>query len=898
LAFDKDKPIRASSGGGSSLRRITRSFFRILGTLLLIMITTGMLFACIFAVYVKTNLSTELDISPESFSMNLSSIIYYKDKETGEYKELSLLYSDENRKWVDYEEIPKWFEYAAVAIEDKRFYKHSGVDWYRTAGAIGNMFFGMRNTFGASTITQQLIKNLTEYDDVTVQRKLLEIFRALDFEKKYSKEQIIEWYLNRIYLGHGCSGVAAASNVYFGKELGELTIAECASIVGITNNPSAFDPYYYPESNIERQRTILFEMYDQGYINKEQYEEAINQELVFQPGDTEQTIIDDNSWYVDAVIEDVINALRVKKGISYEAAEALLYSSGYKIYSNIDMDVQAAIDEVYGDINNLPAGYYQSSTQQLQSAIVITDPFTGDIVGMAGGMGEKVGNRLLNRATNMMLRPPGSTFKPLAVYSAGIEMGYFMPYTTFDDSPNIKLSGTNWYPKNDDFNNSGLVTIRYAVQRSINTVAAQIIDLIGPGKAFDFVKERFGITSMVEEPDENGFCDKDYAPMALGQLSYGVSVTEMASAYTAFVNNGIYTRGRTYTHVTDSEDNTILENPLESHVAISELTSYYMTDLMQNVVTSGSGIFAKLSGMPTAGKTGAAGNWLDRWFVGYTPYYVGAVWSGYDVPEYMGPSNPSAVLWKQVMQKVHEDLPYKDFSRPEGMKQYTVCLDTGLLATEACASDIRGNHTMTLYMMPSAAPTEHCNVHVMVDVCKESLGLITDNCPASSHIKKGVLDLSKTAKKILTPVYKDEEGIVVPYILSEMKDCNYHYVDSATGWRVDRKTGYLVMPSGTLYDPKTGKVYDPYSGWEVDKSTGALINPETGALIDPYSGKPYDGSWRNPVVIPGSGGSTPPPPTTSPTPTPTTSPTPTISPTPTSSPPGEATDRANFWFGY
>jgi len=894
-----NKKGRPAEGSAKPARRFGAALLKIIGTILLIMLTTGMMFACIFAVYVKKNLSPELDVSPENFSMNLSSIIYYKDKQSGEYKELSLMYSDENRTWVDYEDIPKWLEYAAVAIEDKRFYNHSGVDWYRTAGAFGNMFLGMRDTFGASTITQQLIKNLTEYDDVTVQRKLLEIFRALDFEKKYSKEQIMEWYLNAIYLGQGCYGVASAANVYFGKDLSELTIAECASIIGITNNPSAYDPYYFPEWNIERQQTILWEMYDQGYITAEEYEEAKNQELVFQRGETEDTIIADNSWFVDAVIEEVINDLRVQKNISYKAAEALLYSAGYRVYATIDPDVQAAIDNVYGDIENLPAGYVRSSTQELQSSIVVVDPFTGDIVGLAGGIGEKVGNRLYNRATDM-LRPPGSTFKPLAVYSAGIELGKFMPYTTFDDAPDIKLSGTDWYPNNDDFSNTGLVTIRYAIQRSLNTIAAQIIDLIGPSNSFNFVKERFGITSMVEETDENGFSDKAYAPMALGQLSYGASVAEMASAYTPFVNNGIYTRGRTYTHVTDSEGTIILENTPESHVAISELTAYYMTDLMVNVVNSGSGIFAKLSGMPTAGKTGAAGVWLDRWFVGYTPYYVAAVWSGYDIPEYMGPSNPSAVLWKQVMQAVHEDLEYKDFPRPEGLKPYTVCIDTGLLATEACAHYIRGNHTMTLYLQPSSAPTEHCSVHVMIDVCPDSFGLVSHNCPPGSHVKKSVMDLSKTTKKLLTPVYKDEDGVVVPYILSEMKECNYHYIDSATGWRVDRKTGYLVMPSGMLYDPKTRKVYDQYSGWEVDKSTGALIHPDTGALIDPYTGEAYDGSWKNPIVVPNGPGPRPTPtPTEPPTPTPTETPQPPPSPTPEPTPqPTEYVPYPGLWFGY
>jgi len=881
LASSKNGPRKAGKRGGVS--RFFLGILKIFGTILLIMLTTGLMFSCIFAVYVKNNLSSAIDVSPEDFAMNLTSVIYYKDKETGEYKELSLLYGKENREWVDYENIPKWLEKAAVAIEDKRFYKHSGVDWYRTVAAFGNMFLGMKDTFGASTITQQLIKNLTQYDDVTVKRKLLEIFRALVFEKKYSKEQIMELYLNLIYFGRGCYGVSSAANVYFGKELNELTLAECASLMGITNNPSLYDPYVFPENNIKRQQTILYEMYDQGYISKEEYEEAKNQELIFQRGNTEETIISDYSWFVDAVIEDVINDLSAAKNISYKAAEALLYSSGYKIYSTIDMDVQAAIDEVYNDRSNIPAGYVKSSTQDLQSAIVVIDPYTGDIVGLAGGIGQKEGNRVYNRAT-MMLRPPGSTFKPLAVYSAAIEMGKIMPYTTFDDSPNLKLSGTSWYPYNDDFNNNGLVTVRYAVQRSLNTVAAQIIDMIGPSTAFDFVRERYGITSMVDTTDEQGFSDRDYAPMALGQLSYGASVVEMASAYTPFVNHGIYTRGRTYTHVTDSEGKVILEKQLDSHVAISELTAYYMTDLLKNVVSAGSGILAKLPNMPTAGKTGAAGNWTDRWFVGYTPYYVAAVWSGYDAPEYMGPSNPSAVLWKEVMQRVHENLEYKDFSMPEGLKQYTICIDTGLLATEACANDLRGNHTMTIYMQPSAAPAEQCPVHVMVDVCSESLGLVTGSCPQETHTKKAVLDLSKAKAKILTPEYKDEDGVVVPYILSEMKNCNYHTVDPATGWRIDRKTGYLVMPSGMLYDPKTGKVFDQHSGWEVDKNTGALIHPETGELIDPYTGKPYDGSWVNPITVPGSPTPTPSP-TPSPAPTPSPSPDPTQSPTPTPTPP-------------
>ncbi len=851
MALNNEKNIKFSSG--RTPRQRGAAVLKVLGTVLLIFVTTGLIFTCIFAIYVKTNLSKDFDVQVTDFFLNLSSKIYYKDKATNEYKELSSLYSGENRVRVSYKDMPVYLEKAAVSIEDKRFYKHKGVDWYRTAGAVVNMFFGMKDTFGGSTLTQQLIKNVTMDDQVTVKRKLLEIFRAIEFEKKHSKEEIVELYLNSAFFGEDCRGVGSASQVYFGKDTKDLSLAECASLIGITNNPSAYDPYISEknkERNKARQELILKEMQEQGYISKEQYDEAVAQKLVFRKGtaggSTEKGV---NSWYVDAVIEEVIKDLQKKKNISYDSAEELVFSGGYKIYTTIDPSIQASVDSVYNDAANLPSGYVKSKTgQQLQSAIAIVDPYTGDVVALAGGIGEKTGSRLYNRATRMK-RPPGSTIKPLSVYAAGIELGLIMPYTTFNDGANLKIAGTDWYPNNDDYENRGLVTVRYAIQKSINTVAAQIVELITPSKAFSFLQERFGISSLVKGADDS------YAPMALGQLTDGVSVLEMASAYTAFVNKGVYTRGRLYTSVTDSNDKPVLEKELDRRVAISEVTAYYMTDLMVSVVNGGTGLLAKLSNMPTAGKSGAAGDWLDRWFVGYTPYYVAAIWTGYDIPEYMGVSNPSAVLWKAVMQKVHANLESKSFPMPSGMKQYTICTDTGLRAGDACSKDVRGDHTMTLYMMPDKAPTAYCPVHTMVDICSESHDLFTASCPQSTLLKAAVLDLSKLPQgmKILTPDYYNSDKVKIPYILSEMQKCTLHYsaVDPKTGWKIDGKTKYLVIPErGLLYDPKTGKVYDPISGWEVDKSTGALIDPKTGKLIDPYTGKDYDGSKKNPVVIP------------------------------------------------
>lgn len=882
MSLDKEKNIRFTRGAKPGRRG--SGLLKILGTILLIFVMTGLIFTCIFAIYVKTNLSKEFSIDMKAFTLNLSSKIFYKDRSTGEYKELSSLYSGENRVWVDYKDMPIYLEKAAVSIEDKRFYKHHGVDWYRTGGAVVNMFFNMKDTFGGSTLTQQLIKNLTQEDQVTVKRKLLEIFRALEFEKKYSKEEIAEMYLNTVFLGESCYGVGSAAQVYFGKNVNELTVAECACLIGITNNPSAYDPYISDKNvlrNKTRQELILKEMYGQGYITKQQYDEAVAQKLEFKQGasgGTNEAGV--NSWYVDAVIEDVIKDLQKQKGLSYGSAETLIFSAGYNIYCTIDPTVQEAMDSVYSDRANLPSGYSKSRTQDLQSAMVIIEPSTGDIVAMAGGMGPKTASRIYNRAYDMK-RPPGSTIKPLSVYSAAIELGYIMPYTSFNDGANLKLSGVNWYPNNDDYENRGIVTVRQAVTKSINTVAAQIIDLISPSKAYNFLQEKYGISTLVSGADDS------YAPMALGQLTNGATLIEMASAYTAFANEGVYTRGRLYTTVTDADGNKVLEKELDKRASLSKLTAYYMTDMMTNVVNNGTGVLAKLSNMPTAGKTGAAGDWLDRWFLGFTPYYVGAVWSGYDSPEYMGTSNPSSVLWKAVMSKVHADLEYKSFSMPSGLRACNICIDTGLLATEACAHDIRGDHTLTVYLPPEKIPSSYCTVHVMATVCSESHELFTDNCPAKDALKVGVLDLSKVPQgmKILTPDYINPDGKKIQYILTNMFSCTLHntVVDPGTGWKLDGNTGYFIIPgSGFLYDPKTGKIYDPISKWEIDRATGALIDPKTGTLIDPYTGKKYDGTKKNPVVLPSSIPSSSTIPTTVPTVTP--SPSPSSSTSPTSSP--------------
>ncbi len=653
---DAKKAARAAADTTAvTISHILRVTLKVLATLLLIFITTGLLFTCIFAYYVKTNLSDDLDVSLDDMTLNLASTIYYTDA-NGNNTPLASLHGNENRIWVDYENIPKYMSQAAVAIEDKRFYEHHGVDWYRTVGAFGNMFLSMKNDFGGSTITQQLIKNLTKDDDITVERKILEIFRALKLEKMYKKDQIMEWYLNVSFFGENCNGVGTAAKTYFDKDVWDLDLAECACIVGITNFPYKYDPYISRKNNKERQELILKEMYDQGYITYDQYTQAVNEQLVFKRGENEQYQEPINSYYVDAVIEDVVNDLMDEKGINKETAENLLYNGGLQIYSCLDMKAQNIIDNIYKDPANFPT-VKSPSGQSLQSAVVLLDPYTGEVKALCGGIGQKTGNLIFNRAVDA-LRPPGSAIKPIAVYGPAIDQGLISPSTLVDDNPDLHLNGTSWYPRNAGGGNAGVITIQQALTNSINTVSAQILDKLTPSVSYDYLKERLGVVSLVDS-------DRDYAPLALGQLTNGITVREMAQAYDAFANDGVFTYARTYTEIKDSNGKVVLDNPAKTDVAFKANTAWTITYMLNIAATYGTGSESYFGTMPHAGKTGSSSDYCDRWFVGFTPYYVAAVWTGYDTPSRMYVTgNPSAQTWKKIMQPLHEGLEYKAFKTP------------------------------------------------------------------------------------------------------------------------------------------------------------------------------------------------------------------------------------------
>jgi penicillin-binding protein 1A len=713
----------------------------------------------IFMIYVKTTLAPSLDVDASEYSMNLSSIIYYKDRDTGDWKELQTLKSKENRVWVDYDQMPKALWQAAVSIEDKRFFTHHGVDWSRTATATFNMFFKSRNTYGGSTITQQLIKNMTQDNQGTVKRKVTEIFRALAFEKKYSKQEILELYLNTIYLGNSCYGVQTAAQYYFGKDVSQLTTAECACLIGITNNPSMYSPMRtdsqnnhvlrddaHVKKNKDRQESILEQMEKQGYLDKAGYDEAAAQTLSFNetavsaPEETEEdTGSANNSFFVDQVIRDVVSDLQEKLNISEQAARNKVYYGGYHIYTTVDPEIQGIAEDVY---ENDYLHVTSAKGQALRSGITIVDVTNGSVVAMVGDMGKKTGDMVWNFATDV--QQCGSSIKPVSVYAPALDAGVITMASSFDNYPVRLLNGKPW-PKNSPAGYTGFVTLSAGVANSINTVAVRTIEKLGLSASYSFLTEKLGFTTLTDQDKEQE------GALGLGGLHEGVTTEEMAAAYASFANNGVYNSPRLYTKVTDAGDKTVLENKTESHVAMKESTAYFMNELLQGVVNSGTGRSAKFSGMALAGKTGTTTDNYDRYFVGYSPYYCAAVWTGYKNNEkivYSG--NPSITMWKKVMSKIHENLENRDFTKPSsGLATVNVCADSGLLATDACACDLRGSRVRTVEIAAGTGPTETCNLHVIKNYCKDGKCLAGESCPAESVEQRSFLDYHRTDYGIL-----------------------------------------------------------------------------------------------------------------------------------------------------
>lgn len=781
-----------------------------------IILIAGVVFATYLGEYLQEDVIPYADYSLESFDLDQTSFIYTVDQENKTITKEQKIYTNTDRIWVAYDEIPEDLIYAAVAIEDKRFFQHQGVDWFTTVKACANMFLGNRSTFGGSTITQQLIKNLSEDDDVTVRRKVMEIFRALKFEEIYTKEEVMEWYLNTIYLGESCYGVQSASRNYFGKDVWDLTAAECASLIGITNNPSLYDPYISMTRNRKRQEIILSEMHSQGYLNKWEYEAAINQKMIFTSVSLSDTLYtchncgligsrstydfnevdklyqcpscgvyldipikDDTDYYSyfeDTNIREVCQDLMDTYGYTYDVAMQLIKTGGFSIYSTIDPKVQAIVDEIYTNLENVPE---TKSAQQLQSAIVVIDNATGDIVAMAGGVGEKTNYLGLNRATQSKLQP-GSSMKPLGVYAPAVELGLITPATVVFDGP-MEEKLPKKYPLNYTRVYTGNGLVLDAVTISVNTVPSKILRDMGPAFGFEFAKYNFGLSTLVESVTINGTekSDIDIAPLALGAPTYGVTVKDMTAAYATFANGGVWREPRSYTKVLDANGNVVLDNTQESRAILSERTNIYMNYMLSQVVKTGTGYNARISGMNVAGKTGTTSDNRDRWFVGYTPYYTAAVWCGFDQPEQIrlkgSSNNPAVRMWRLVMGPLHEGLKKIDLYDDSDLRSTSICSHSGLLATDACKADIRGTScAVTVYLFKKDVPKEECTAHVMVDWCDAGGGLANPWCSLShgNTVSKRSMVL---IDEVLQKMYEDAEIDASGFTISEATPtCTMH----------------------------------------------------------------------------------------------------------------------------
>lgn len=656
-------------------------------------------------------------------------------------KQIGTISSGENRLLANYEDLPKYLVDAVVSIEDERFWVHNGVDIKRTGAAIITYVLHRGNSsFGGSTITQQLVKNITEDNETSWKRKIREWYRAFEMERELKKEEILEAYLNKIYFGEGANGVEMAAQTFFAKSAKDVNLAEAACLAASIQTPEGTNPYNGDEAKqrlIERQKVVLDKMLSLGKITEEEYNTAINTELTFKKGSlaTSSAV---QSYARDAVWEAVAKDLASKKNITYDAALDMVASSGYVIYSTIDSDVQKEVDN---QANNSKLFYKDKKGTMMQCAMIVLENKTGNVVGIMGGVGEKKGLDY-NRATDAKLQP-GSTFKPIAAYGPAFEQGVSYPSKGIDDSP-ININGykpTNWYGFY-----YGYVTAREAINQSMNIPAVKTLQLVDLDYAFRFAKS-MGITTLTES-------NKNLS-MALG--SANVKVIDMAAAYCTMANGGVYTEPKFYTKVVDSEGKEVLSTEVKFTKVMSPATAYMLTDCLRTVMNSGTGYYARFSTkIQLAGKTGNTNEDKDQWFIGYSPYYTAAVWNGYDNPRSIGSRKyigtypyTATVVWKNVMSKIHSGLAAKSFEKPKDIVTATICSVSGLVATDACKKDTR-KVVKTDIFASGKVPTKTCDVHKLVEVCGVSGLLPTDYCHLYEDLKTiSVItrDSSKTKTK-------------------------------------------------------------------------------------------------------------------------------------------------------
>lgn len=895
-------------------------FFQVIGTLLLVGVVTGCFMVCFAAVYVKTAVMPKAHLDLSDYTLDENSVIYYEDKNTGQLVELQTLSGTESRELVEYKDIPEDLINAFVAIEDKRFWNHQGVDWRRTASGLLRMFTG-GNIQGGSTITQQLIKNVTDYNDVTVTRKIWEIFTALDLENNYSKEDIITLYMNEIWMGNGCRGVQAASKFYFGKNVWELDLAECASLAGITNNPSLYAPYgtvdvvryqcQNPECklysltkdevceycgaedsydngtvwtnrefNKARQESILREMAkeDQArpkpYITEAERDAAIAETLVF--GRDKQAVSDETgaaqgtkttskySWYVEQVISEAIEKVKETTDLSEEMCRRRVFSGGLSIVCAYDPEVQAAVDTVFNNRENLDQVSSRTG-QRLISAISVVDNSTGMVVAM-GSTEEKTADRGWNTPVATK-RQPGSSIKPLSVYSPAIEMGLITPATVIDDSPQ-ELNGKPW-PVNVTPTYGGLTTVLHGVTQSLNTVAVRVLEQVTPQASYDFMVNHYGITSMVpyyENSNGQVSSDIDRSPLAMGGLTRGVSTFEMAAAFATFPRGGQFTKATTVLEIKDSSGRVVVNGKPEPTWPIKATTAYYINSMLSNAVSSGTGTGARISGQTVAGKTGTTNDTFDYWFCGYTSYYTGAVWTGYPNSEVINRNyyNPSVSMWQKVMAILHEGKENAAFEVPGTLNSYDICRDCGKRALPECTQDVRGSRVQTFRLFAEDAPKDYCQCHVPVKVCIDSpvnnangepvgrYHLAGEFCPEESVQTVYMVNFQR--EQVGSTHVGDSDALVgwYEYLGEEGRYCDVHTSEPLPSDEPVPSDDPFVQPTD---DPYVQPTDDPW-GWLFPSTpTPEISDPvETPPFYDPYpTDEPSQEPYPDEPYIPADG---------------------------------------------
>ncbi len=663
----------------------------------------------------------KIDLDEYKANQEQTSIIYGYDSNK-ELVELLRLHGAENRVWIDYKDIPEDMIDAFRDLEDKRYNEHQGVDWYGTVFGVVSSGFER----GASTITQQLIKNLTKEDGRTVSRKFYEILNALNVERHYSKKKIMEFYLNTVYLGNGCYGIRTAAEKYFGKNVEDLNAAECAIIASITKAPADFDPLTEDglaalidkddEGNMGRQRYCLSCMLESGSITQKEYDKALDFELVFTNSEnykgsqvtkdeedekeyteedikfTDKTDSDKSSYYVEYVIDSVIEDLQKEYDLTYNEAWRKVFFGGLRIYTAIDLDVQKAAEKVYVERDTFPDEKDTPENPAVQSAITIMD-YSGRVVAMVGGAGEKTTFRGLNRATDSP-RQPGSAVKPLSVYAPAIENNV-ATWSTKVQNYGIRLGSSRW-PVNyggSYGSATSFVTVQSALAQSLNTVPAQLMRKIGLGTSLDFMVDDLKFSTLVTDEDDPDY-DGNFSSLCVGGTSEGLTTLEMTAAFAIFGNNGYYFEPYCYYKVTnnDGTETLLKSGNSEGEQVISESTAGVMRQLLRTVVTGGTAGGYGVNGFETFAKTGTTSDDKDRWFVGGTSYYVAAVWYGYDEPRAITNTsgNPAGKIFREIMNDVHEDLEYMSYPSASGVVARKYCTISGDIASAGCSKTATG----------------------------------------------------------------------------------------------------------------------------------------------------------------------------------------------------------------